>query len=524
MLKKCLKPNNIWMVFLSISVAACTSNDENTTSTTVELSSITSTSATLGGNIALPDYTERGICYSTAPNPSTNDSKVAASGGGTGAFTVTLSGLTPNTTYHARAYAVNAKRTVYADGQSFTTLAVDAEQKPPDTPSATEPPAPPSGLTATASSTMLQVNLHWADNANNETGYKVEHSPDGNAWTELAVLPENTTSYQNTELLASTRYYYRISAFNELGDSGYSNAADATTRPAPSLTVPFMTNGEFSIAYAFDWPTATRPDDHFEIENSYYRDSGYEMLLRGDNGERRSPLTITNLFINAEAVGKTLYFRARVYSNGSYTAYSNPVSMIASNTSNAVYEVSTRNNVLLYSTINPEANNVSYPNEVLAGVVWYYSYVPLANMWSQYFASYSTALFFNVNSQISGKNVSKAELRLFVAATPLYKGPHYYVAAFSGPWGDNVTNETKPSTYSQGIVQKAPPEYLGPWVVDVTQIVRNWADGTWANNGFYLSHNDWVFPNVTEIRRATFYSRQNATHPAQQPALYIEFE
>ena len=65
--------------------------------------------------------TERGICYATASNPTTSSSKVT-SGTGTGSFTANMTGLSANTTYYVRAYAINSQGTAYGSEVSFTTL------------------------------------------------------------------------------------------------------------------------------------------------------------------------------------------------------------------------------------------------------------------------------------------------------------------------------------------------------------------------------------------------------------------
>nr|MBP8963590.1 hypothetical protein [Opitutaceae bacterium] len=49
----------------------------------------------------------------------------AALGTGTGAFSAALTGLSANTTYHVRAYAISAAGTAYGDDVSFTTEAAD---------------------------------------------------------------------------------------------------------------------------------------------------------------------------------------------------------------------------------------------------------------------------------------------------------------------------------------------------------------------------------------------------------------
>jgi fibronectin type 3 domain-containing protein len=98
----------------------------------------------------------------------------------------------------------------------------------PHTPAAT-PPAAPSGLSATANSGS-QITLNWTDNANNETGFKLERSPNGSsAWTQIATPATNATSFVDTGLSAGTASFYRIRATNAAGDSATSNVASATT-------------------------------------------------------------------------------------------------------------------------------------------------------------------------------------------------------------------------------------------------------------------------------------------------------
>ena len=92
-----------------------------------------------------------------------------------------------------------------------------------------QPPAPPSGLTATAASST-QINLRWTDNSNNENNFRIERSTDGGTtWSFLSNATANATSFSNTGLTASTTYHYRVRAENATGNSGFSNTANATT-------------------------------------------------------------------------------------------------------------------------------------------------------------------------------------------------------------------------------------------------------------------------------------------------------
>ena len=103
---------------------------EQTTAPTVVTSAvtqITETTAVAGGNVMSDgnaSVTERGVVYSTNPNPViTNLSNtIRPCGSEIGEFTYTMSGLQPNTTYYVRAYAKNDVGTAYGEEVSFTTL------------------------------------------------------------------------------------------------------------------------------------------------------------------------------------------------------------------------------------------------------------------------------------------------------------------------------------------------------------------------------------------------------------------
>ena len=96
--------------------------------TTASVTSITSSSALAGGNVTAEggaSVTRRGLVYSTSVITDTNNisggGKIIDASGGTGAFTANLGGLSVNTTYHVRAFAVNAAGVGYGSTSSFTT-------------------------------------------------------------------------------------------------------------------------------------------------------------------------------------------------------------------------------------------------------------------------------------------------------------------------------------------------------------------------------------------------------------------
>jgi len=93
---------------------------------TSEISDITPTSAVCSSVVDHDGFTEviaRGVCWSTNPNPTIEDSHTG-DGTGAGVFVSSLIGLQPTTTYYVRAYATNSVGTSYGEDIIFTTSCV----------------------------------------------------------------------------------------------------------------------------------------------------------------------------------------------------------------------------------------------------------------------------------------------------------------------------------------------------------------------------------------------------------------
>jgi FlaG/FlaF family flagellin (archaellin) len=68
-------------------------------------------------------FTQRGFCVGSAVNPNTSNTKIVVSGTNIGSYSSNVGGLSSGTTYHIRAYVINAVGTFYGNDLSFTTLA-----------------------------------------------------------------------------------------------------------------------------------------------------------------------------------------------------------------------------------------------------------------------------------------------------------------------------------------------------------------------------------------------------------------
>ena len=89
----------------------------------------TLTTATVQGTVygdSGVSISARGIAYNTSPEP-TIANQTAVGGAGTGTFTSTLTGLTPNTLYYARAFATNSAGTAYGNQVKVFTAVTDVD-------------------------------------------------------------------------------------------------------------------------------------------------------------------------------------------------------------------------------------------------------------------------------------------------------------------------------------------------------------------------------------------------------------
>lgn len=96
---------------------------------------ICTTSAYSGGSIiseGSSSILQKGVCWSSSPTPTTTNSKTVEGPGNTG-YSSRITGLTPNTRYYVRAYAINSSGISYGNECSFTTSLNDSAPCAPET-------------------------------------------------------------------------------------------------------------------------------------------------------------------------------------------------------------------------------------------------------------------------------------------------------------------------------------------------------------------------------------------------------
>jgi hypothetical protein len=144
---------------------------------------------------------------------------------GDGSAPVTQSSPRVTHTYGAGNYRATVRVTDSRGKQSTNSAGVNIEVTDP------QPPAAPSNLVVT-STTGNSITLSWTDNADTETGFKLERCQ-GTTCTDFQQLPAfgaNVTSFTDSGLKPNATYRYRLRAFNGAGNSAYSNIVSGRAR------------------------------------------------------------------------------------------------------------------------------------------------------------------------------------------------------------------------------------------------------------------------------------------------------
>ena len=92
------------------------------------------------------------------------------------------------------------------------------------------PPVAPALLNAD-NVTSGQVDISWMDNAIDEYGFNIERSTNnGVTWNLIAIVEMNVETYSDANVSSGSTYWYRTSAYNGSGQSGYAGPINVTTQ------------------------------------------------------------------------------------------------------------------------------------------------------------------------------------------------------------------------------------------------------------------------------------------------------
>jgi uncharacterized protein (TIGR02145 family) len=211
--------------------------------TTAEITYVTLTTATSGGNVVSDGdatVTAHGVCWSTDPNPTTDDAKTD-DGAGIGSFASSITGLTPGTTYHVRAYATNYDGTAYGADVSFTTVTA------PVVPTVTTTAVFPIGTTTAISggnipsdggAAITACGVCWSTSSNPTTSDPKTDDGTGSGSFASSI----------TGLTPETTYHVRAYATNSEGTSYGADVSFNTVVCIKVITVPISSVTTSSVS------------------------------------------------------------------------------------------------------------------------------------------------------------------------------------------------------------------------------------------------------------------------------------
>jgi uncharacterized protein (TIGR02145 family) len=204
--------------------------------TTGSILNITGNSATGGGNVTSDGgspVSQRGVCWSTSPNPTTSNHTTNNSNG-TGTFTSNLTNLSPGTTYYVRAYAISSAGTSYGDQVTFSTVNLPTVITGGISNITTNSATGGGIVISDGGSPVTQRGVCWSTSPNPTISNHTTNNGSG-----TGAFASNITS-----LSPETTYYVRAYATNLVG-TAYGNQLQFTTLIAPCIAFTDSRDGNY---------------------------------------------------------------------------------------------------------------------------------------------------------------------------------------------------------------------------------------------------------------------------------------
>ncbi len=222
-------------------VDSFTTSREDSNILSVDVRDISPTGALFVGEITDTStaITESGVVYGKSNNPTTSSSKIKNSSNSRGQFKLDITGLSIDTTYYARAYAITRNGTTYGDSIKFVTL----DSAVADT---------------VRTSDVKQTSVTVSGKITNDTRYAItergfvyssQYSDPTIADSKVKDTTSTTGNYSQTitGLKANTKYYVRAYVKTNQGVS-YGNVLTFTTiASSVTITVSMKTDSNTTV-------------------------------------------------------------------------------------------------------------------------------------------------------------------------------------------------------------------------------------------------------------------------------------
>lgn len=438
---------------------------------TTELIGISSTSATVSGNITSDGgaaVIARGVCWSRNTMPVVGTDSTTNNGFGTGIFTSSVTDLSPGKTYYIRAYATNSVGTAYSNQITVSTSAILPVLTTSEVFDITPTTASSGGnITNDGGSTITTRGVCWSTSQNPTKANSITTNGTGTG---------TYTSSMN-DLTPGETYYVRAYATNSVGTS-YGNQVTFNA----SITTPTISTTEITAI------TSTTATSGGNITS----DGGAGVTARGVCwSTSQNPTTANSKTTNGMGTGSfissitalipgaTYYLRAYA-TNSVGTAYGAQISF---NTSANVPTVTTIEitEITLESAIcGGDVTNDGGTSVTSRGVCWSTTQEPtIAN-----------------NKTINGVGTGTFVSNL----TNLTQNTTYYVRAYAtNSTGTNYGQTLVFKTIDENLLIHAEQMYPGVTGEEVTAVLNGKSIKCLLINKLYIYQGDILIP--TEITK-----------------------
>ncbi len=229
--------------------------------------------------------------------------------------------LQHHTVYSYRVYAFND----YGKSRYSNEATARTEEPPPQ--EVYEAPLPPADLNARVINER-EVELTWKDQSTNEDGFIIERRTPSTQYEKLKELPANQTTYVDQTVEPREFYYYRVKAFNLVGESPYSNEVVVETRiierELPPVEEPPVPPSDLSGALegrdiVLRWKDNSDNETGFRIY--YAMDDIDNISLYRQVSRDTTKKRISDLYLQ----GKTFFFKVTAFNS---FGESNPTDMV----------------------------------------------------------------------------------------------------------------------------------------------------------------------------------------------------
>ncbi len=288
-----------------------------------------------------------------------------------------------------------------------------------------------------------------------------------------------------------------------------------------TISAPAASAGEFIVTLSYPWPESGSSQDDYTLEESTPISEFVEIATSPDGAWHQ-----TFSFPLGRPTG-TYFYRGRAWVNATPSPYSSVATVVVASTDIVHTFYASYTNLLMYSPTNAAiANTLDTISDLSVGSNYYFG-----TTGDFEYTHSGSFLKFDVQSIIALKTILEAKLILYPVSLPKDSSGQYKVSATVQEWYHPAifwrTWYFFANVYPDSTGDFVAPRTPGiPLQIDVTEIVKHWANGTWGAHGLVLLEPNLHPPDppFESYRAVTFENLYSYTNPLRRPQLFVRYQ